>query len=567
MTETEDGATTMPKSTREETQIRRQLRLLIASRNSPLEQQLDLLELARGGSKQSARRFDELLLGELARLRGSVEVAKCEIAELIAGMNRIPWYPALVLRLAATSIGERALVRINGGSRLVDFADGLDRSGIGVGSWVYLDAELSRVMSGVCEQFPRCGETVRFEARISDERLLVRARDEQTIVSAAADLDVGALSRGDRLRCDLGARMAFERVDDMAGRSFLLEQVPDLDGACVGGSDESLEMLISALSAQVVNPALAERFGVGGRRSVLMHGPPGCGKTLRARVAVSAISKLSGRRAQFAIVSPGQFESPYVGETAANIRHCFQSLREASRNGPAVLFLDEIEAIGRIRGGRGSVHSDRFLGALLAEIDGFDRRGDVAVIAATNRKDLLDPALLQRISAVEIPVPRPDQRAARSIFEIHLPASLPFEATGSEPEALRAEIVESAVSTLYSPNGQGELCTLFLRDGQTRGISIRDLMSGRLIEQICRDARHRAWSRALHGAATGIGMRDVEEALCAAIERLGSTLSPTNAQAHVADLPQDVDVVRVEPRRRNARRTYRYVNVADSNAA
>jgi len=286
------------------------------------------------------------------------------------------------------------------------------------------------------------------------------------------------------------------------------------------------------------------------------------GKTLMARVAAAEVQHLSGMRCRFGVVKPGELESPWVGETQMNIRNCFKALRTAAADGCAVLFLDEIESIGRIRGGAVAQHADKFLAALLAELDGFTQRAGVAIIAATNRKDLVDPALLERLSDVEITVRRPDMRSAKAIFEIHLPESLPYAASGSAASETRREIIEIAVSRLYSPNADNELCSIRFRDGKTRTVMARELVSGRLLEQICRAACHAAFLRDLRDSEPGLRTADIQDAVSDAMERIASTLSPRNAHAYLADLPQDVDVVSVERIVRKVPRPQRYLNAA-----
>jgi len=276
-----------------------------------------------------------------------------------------------------------------------------------------------------------------------------------------------------------------------------------------------------------------------------------------ARVAAAEVTRLSGRHCRFAVVKPAEWESPWVGETQQNIRNCFRALRDAAAtDGYAVLFMDEIESIGRIRGGSGNQHGDKFLAALLAELDGFTDRAGVAIVAATNRKDLVDPALLERLSDVEVAVSRPDMRGAPAIFGIHLHDGLPV-AGGA-----REDVIDTAVSRFYSPNGGNELCTLRFRDGKTRTIVARDVASGRLFAQICRAACQTAYLRDLRGGERGVRVADMEDAVAQAFERLATTLSLRNVHAYLSDLPQDVDVVSVEPIVRRVSRPYRYRNAA-----
>jgi SpoVK/Ycf46/Vps4 family AAA+-type ATPase len=281
-----------------------------------------------------------------------------------------------------------------------------------------------------------------------------------------------------------------------------------------------------------------------------------------ARAAASEVKRLTGKSCRFAVVKPAEFESPWVGETQENTRRFFEMLREsAGMGGIAVVFMDEIEAIGRIRGGMVSHHSDKALAALLAELDGFVECKNVAIIAATNRKDLLDSALYERLSNVEIRVGRPDLRGARAIFRIHMPKSVPFYPNGELSGATREELIELAVTRFYSPNADNELCRLKFRDGKQRTIAARELASGRLIENVCRTARRAAFSREIQGGgAPGVCTADMEEAVSRTLERMRTMLTIHNAQAYLGDLPQDVDVVSVEPIARRVKHPGQYLN-------
>jgi proteasome-associated ATPase len=388
----------------------------------------------------------------------------------------------------------------------------------------------------------------------------VRWRDEEVLVDLSARLAHTELAAGDRVRWDRGAWLALEKIENVATQQYLLTEIPRVERSQIGGQDEALDQLCGALTTVLIDAARAGRYGLSGRQTVLMIGPSGVGKTLMARAAVTEISRLSDRPCQFAVVKPGEWESPWVGETEQNIRRCFRALRQAAERGPAVLFLDEIEAISRIRGGSVGQHADRFLSAFLAEVDGFSPRDGVAIICATNRKDLVDPAVLERLSDIEIPVRRPNLRAARAIFAIHLPESLPYQ----DPEAeTRDALIEAAVSRFYSPNAEGgELCRLHFRSGTGRVVSARELMSGRLIEQVCRAMARTAFWRDVNGGTAGIGTADLDTALADTLDRLRTTLTLRNAQAYLDDLPQDNDVVRVEPIVSRVAHPHRYRHAA-----
>jgi SpoVK/Ycf46/Vps4 family AAA+-type ATPase len=238
--------------------------------------------------------------------------------------------------------------------------------------------------------------------------------------------------------------------------------------------------------------------------------------------------------------------SPYVGETEQRIRSFVREVRAS--DACSVVFIDEVDSIARSRGAAGNVHSDRFLSSWLAELEGFDGRAPCIVIAATNRLDMIDAAFRSRFSD-EIEMPRPRMEAARAIFARHLAPELPYDTEGSTGAlSARQRMIDAAVARLYLPNAPGALlATLRLRDGKTRAVFARDLISGRLIEQISVDARRRAFQRQVEGGAPGLRIDDIDAAVDAARERLRATLTPANAHAHLGDLPHDLGVAAVEP--------------------
>ena len=270
---------------------------------------------------------------------------------------------------------------------------------------------------------------------------------------------------------------------------------------------------------------------------------------------------MTGKRLRYMSVKPAEFDSKWVGETESNIRRAFAELRKAAEeDGFVVAYFDEIESIARTRGGALALHNDRALTALLAEIDGFKKLENVALIFSTNMKSLLDPAALERFAAIDIRVPRPSQRAAREIFGVHLPARLPFSPNGADAPVTRERLIDAAVSRLYSPNADNAVARLRFRDGKDKVVSMRELVSGRLIQQISIDACERAQFRDHITKERGLRLDDVEAAVEAALERLRTTLSIHNAHAYLDDLPQDMPVVAVDQLGRRVAQPHRYMN-------
>jgi proteasome-associated ATPase len=232
---------------------------------------------------------------------------------------------------------------------------------------------------------------------------------------------------------------------------------------------------------------------------------------------------------------------------------------------PVVMFFDEVDSVAAARGGDSHLRvDDRVLNAFMAELEGLERRGNVLVIAATNRPDALDPAILRpgRLGDLKISVPRPNMQAARQILGKHLPPDVPYRANGHDPAAAREELIQSAVSRLYAPNADNELCTVTFRDGQQRKVKASELVSGASIAKIARAALERACRREPETGVPGVRLEDLFHAIAEDHEFAASLLTPGNCRRYLSDLPQDVDVVRVEPVRRQAARLHRYLEVA-----
>ncbi len=525
---------------------------------------LRILQELRQRAGEEALGVDLHLLACLEKMhRGLVEARERqgELKAVLEKLSADPWYPAVFLDGVAMEDGPRALVACNGSRRVVGLAEGVEADSLSPGDEVLLGQGQNVVMMRSLYGLERFGETATFERLTPDGRLVLKWRDEDVVVEAAAALRGADLSRGDLLRWDRYAWMAFEKLERPDGRHHFLEETPDVGPESVGGQAEALGRLLDALTAALVAPDKARSYRLKPQRSILMWGPPGCGKTLMARVAAAEVARLSKQQCRFAVVKPAEWENPYVGATQQNIRNCFAALAEAAEDGFVVLFMDEIEAVGRIRGGLGTHHSDKFLAALLAELDGFRQRKGVAVIAASNRKDLIDPALLERISDMDLHVGRPDMRGARAILHIHMPDAVPYSPNGKAAEETRREMIEAAVSRLYSPNADNELCLLRFRDSTQRRVAARELVSGRLLEQVSTDARHRACLRDIRTGEEGVRLEDMESALDCAMERLASALTVRNVHAYLTQLPHDVDVVAVEPIERKVKRPHRYLNL------
>lgn len=528
------------------------------------QDKLALLLTVRSQSPALSREIDRLLLADYLSMGAGLREAQAiqqKLRGLLRRLTAPPRYPAVFLRHVHDGGDELRLAEVvfAGSRRVVTLADAAAEAPLVSGDEVLLNSDLNAALEKSPDGSPGVGEVAYYDRPMPDGRLVLKSRDEELVVSPSARLEGVELKPGDLVRWSKEAWMALEKLEGGAARQFLLEDAPRVGPEAVGGQQQNLARLLGGLRAHLLNPELARAYGMeNARGTILMVGPPGCGKTLMARVAAAEVSRVSGKSCRFAVVKPGEWRNPFVGVTEENIRNTFKMLDEACRDGFAILFLDEIEVIGRTRGSFVGHHADRFLAALLTELDGFKDHKNVAIISATNRKDLIDPALLERLSGEEIEVNRPDRRGAREIFAIHLPQTLPYNPDSASAESARQEIIEVAVARFYAEGPEGELCVLHLRDHTTRTVSARELVSGRLIEQVCRSARRAAFLRQVNGGEAGLTVGDIEAATTRALQRLASTITIRNARDHLTGL-DDADIVRVEPTNRRVRQPRRYL--------
>jgi SpoVK/Ycf46/Vps4 family AAA+-type ATPase len=265
-------------------------------------------------------------------------------------------------------------------------------------------------------------------------------------------------------------------------------------------------------------------------------------------------------------IKPAELHSMWYGQSEANYREAFRVARQAGDREPStpvVMFFDEVDGIGRARGHSLAHVDDRVLTSFMTELDGLQGRGNILVVAATNRRDSLDPALARpgRLGDLIVDIPRPNRAAARAVFDKHLALTLPYAGDG-ETAIRRQQIIDAAVSRLYVPNGEGEVARIMFRDGTRRSVHARDLMSGAHIANIARAAIERACSREIDGVGTGLTVNDVLDAAATELTSVVTSLTPANCHAFVSDLPQDLGIARVEPVVKAVKRPHRFINVA-----
>ena len=387
-------------------------------------------------------------------------------------------------------------------------------------------------------EFPREGALASVLELLGTERVLV-AVDGSTerVVTLAGPLRHGNLKPGDTVLVDVRTGFAFERVVRSHVEQLLTPEVPDVSYSDIGGLDQQIEQVRDAVELPFQHPELFADYDLRPPRGILLYGPPGTGKTLIAKaVAASLADAESEHKPYFISVKGPELLNKYVGETERHIRSIFARARSlASSASPVVVFFDEMEALFRTRGsGVSSDVETMIVPQLLAEMDGLEEIQNVVVIGASNRPDMIDPAVLRpgRLD-VRIRVRRPGREEARDIFSKHLTADLPIapeliaEAGGAQ--AAVHQMIDASIALLYSRDDEAMLFDLELADGSHRRVYMSDLVSGAMIAGAVKRAKAHAIKETIsdggRGLATAHVLRGVREEMRESAE-LASTTSP-----------------------------------------
>ncbi|MGA2267801.1 MAG: AAA family ATPase [Bryobacteraceae bacterium] len=533
-----------------------------------IEQNLAMLEQFRAASPGAAAQVDRLMVEEIGRVRTGLEAARVaqeEIRQTIEELTAPPYFPGVFLAQAGDALSPNAVVRVGGELRAVRFGE-TDPGEFQTGDELLLSQERNFIVSKLPPTAFTCGETASFVRHAGEGRLVLKSRDEEMVVLAAAALREAPLKAGDLLRFDRNSWMAYERIDRARGDEYFLEETPAETFESVGGLDREIETLKRSIELHFYHPGTVRTYRLKRRKAVLLYGPPGTGKTLIARGLANWLASLSkAGRSRFINVKPAGLHSMWYGQTEANYREVFRIAREAGAGEPevpVVIFFDEVDSIGAARGR--SVHpiDDRVANAFMAELNGLEERGNILVVTATNRLDTLDPGLTRagRLGDLKLRIPRPGRKAARQIFEKHLPGDIPYAANGHTPERARKDAIDTAVSMIFSPNGDGELAQIMFRDGKRRPVRASELINGAEIASIAQAATERACAREAGGGEGGVQMEDVVSAVGDFFGSAACALTPLNCRNYIDDLPQDVDVVRIDLVERKVSQPYRYVN-------
>ena len=354
------------------------------------------------------------------------------------------------------------------------------------------------------------------------EVVLVYGRaDEERVVELADSLRQVKLRSGDALLLDLRSNLLVEKLLRQEAEELILEEVPDITYADVGGLDAQIEAITDAVELPYLHRALFNDYDLPAPKGILLYGPPGCGKTLIAKAVANSLSQkvaeLTGNRnvrSYFLNIKGPELLNKYVGETERQIRVVFQRAREKAEEGvPVIIFFDEMDSLFRTRGtGISSDMESTIVPQLLAEIDGVESLRDVIVIGATNREDLIDPAILRpgRLD-VKIKIERPDAEAAAQIFQRYLHSKLPIDEAsirdlggGDRAKAITV-MIEETVANMYAVHDENRFLEVTYQGGDKEVLYFKDFASGAMIENVVRRAKKLAVKREI--ADNGRGLR------------------------------------------------------------
>jgi len=404
-------------------------------------------------------------------------------------------------------------VLVNGRKLRVSVGGNIDCDTIELGSEVLLNDSMSIVEARHPEH---AGDVVTLTKVLEDGiRAIVSFRGDDERVCELSDSLRGAnLRSGDLLRLDSRSNLLLERLLQPEVEHLLLEHVPNVTFADIGGLDDQIEKIRDAVELPFLHADLFAEYQLPAPKGILLYGPPGCGKTLIAKaVANSLAQRVAAKtgddkgRSYFINIKGPELLNKYVGETERQIRLVFQRAREKSEEGwPVIIFFDEMDSMFRTRGtGVSSDMESTIVPQLLAEIDGADKLQNVIIIGATNREDLIDPAILRpgRLD-VKIRVDRPNRNAAQQILLRYLSDDLPF-GKGSQI----ADIVDLAIDRIFAETAENRFLEITYQNGEKEELFYKDFLSGAMLENIVRRAKKKAIKRRISGGDGGIITSDL----------------------------------------------------------
>jgi proteasome-associated ATPase len=465
-----------------------------------------------------AERQNEKLVHTLQEAKQQIELLKEEVDKLCAPPNT---YGVFV---RANKDGTAEL-NVDGKAMRVNVHPNLDPFQLEEGQLCVLNEAFNVVEPA---GFTTRGEIGTIVELLPDNRAIVLGHtDDERVVTISGPLSRETLKAGDALLFDARTQYAFEKMPKSAVEEVALEEIPDITYERIGGLDDQVEILRDAIELPYLHPDVFAEHKLTPPKGILLYGPPGCGKTLIAKAVANSlaksIEKRTGRQtaAYFLNVKGPELLNKYVGETEHKIREVFKRAREKAREDvPVVIFFDEMDSLFRMRGsGISSDMEATVVAQFLSEIDGVESLKNVIVIGASNRQDLIDPAVLRpgRLD-LKVKVNRPDRDAAYDIFTKYLTGDLPYHPEverrfGSDSAKIVDGLLSETIDAMYSTSDENKFLEVTYAKGEREIFFFKDFASGAMIANIVARAKKKAVKRLISGGDRGIKGGDLHEAV------------------------------------------------------
>jgi proteasome-associated ATPase len=496
-----------------------------------LEQEVSVLRRKLADAPRKVRALEESLAqahatlagvsGQNDRLVGTLREARDQIVALKEEVEKLAQPPCGFGVFLARHEDDTIDIFTGGRKLRVAVSPAVELDELKRGQEVMLNEALNVVLALAYE---RQGEVVMLKELLEDgERALVIGQtDQERVVMIAESLVDEPIRAGDSLLLETRSGYVYERIPKSEVEELVLEEVPDIDYGDIGGLSSQIEAIRDAVELPFLHKELFKEHQLRPPKGVLLYGPPGCGKTLIAKAVANSLAKkvaeVTGKpdgRAFFLNIKGPELLNKYVGETERHIRLIFQRAREkASEGTPVIVFFDEMDSIFRTRGsGISSDVETTIVPQLLSEIDGVETLENVVVIGASNREDMIDPAILRpgRLD-VKIKIERPDAEAAKDIFGKYLRTDLPLHTDdlaehGGSREATVAAMIQRTVERIYTEQEDNRFLEVTYANGDKEVLYFKDFNSGAMIENIVARAKKTAIKDFLDNGGKGLRLQ------------------------------------------------------------
>jgi proteasome-associated ATPase len=451
------------------------------------------------------------------RLAGTLREARDQIVSLKNEVDRLAQPPASFAVFLAAHEEHTADIFTAGRKMRVSVSPDVDLDALTPGKEVMINEAMNVVK---VLEFDEVGEVVLLKEMLEggDRALVIGHGDEESVVRLAFRLRDQHLRSGDSLLIDRRVHFAYERIPKLDVEELVLEEVPDIDYSVIGGLGNQIEAIRDAVELPFLHKELFAEHELKAPKGILLYGPPGCGKTLIAKaVANSLAKKVSERtgeegRSFFLNIKGPELLNKYVGETERHIRLVFQRARDKATDGmPVIVFFDEMDSLFRTRGsGVSSDVENTIVPQLLSEIDGVEGLDNVIIIGASNREDMIDPAILRpgRLD-VKIKIERPDAEAAREIFSKYLTPTLPLHREDlaefdHDPASCVQAMIDRTVGRMYEESEENQFLEVTYAGGDKEVLYFKDFNSGAMIQNVVDRAKKMAIKDFLETGVRGL---------------------------------------------------------------